>query len=184
MTDLSTSNDDLAHPDSSGLPRWVPLAVGILGVVALLGFLSFTSDSDEGPDALDEFTFQTTDGGTTTLADFEGDPLVVNYFAAWCAPCRAELPDFETVSNETAGDIVFLGVSRDNVTETWRSLVADTGITYTTVFEGNVEGSFAFLEANAMPTTAFIGADGTVEHVWSGALTDKKLRELIAEHLT
>ncbi len=101
-----------------------------------------------------------------------------------CAACRAELPEFEAVSNETGDDVIFIGVSRDNVTASWRSLVADSGITYTTVFEGNIEGSFAFLEANAMPTTAFIGADGTVERVWSGALNDDKLRELIADHLT
>jgi thiol-disulfide isomerase/thioredoxin len=184
MTDLPTSNEEVEHPGSSGLPRWATLGSGLLAVVALLGFLTITSTSDDAPGALDEFTFQTTDGGTTTLADFEGTPLVVNYFATWCAACRAELPDFEKVSNETAGEIVFVGVSRDNVTESWRSLVEDSGITYTTVFEGNIDGSFAFLEANAMPTTAFIAADGTVERVWSGALTDDKLRELIAEHLT
>ncbi len=184
MTDLSTPDEHVELPASTGLPRWAPAAFGFLALVALLGFLTVTSSSDDEPGALGDFTFQTTDGGTVTLADFEGTPLVVNYFATWCAACRAELPEFEAVSNETGDDVIFIGVSRDNVTASWRSLVADSGITYTTVFEGNIEGSFAFLEANAMPTTAFIGADGTVERVWSGALNDDKLRELIADHLT
>lgn len=194
MTDQTTS-DTAAADDSSpttetdevvsaGLPRWVPLAVGFAALVALIGFLSTGSDSsDDAPEALDEFTFQTTDGGTVTLADFDG-PLVVNYFAAWCAPCRAELPEFEEVSLETAGEVTFVGVSRDNVTDSWLSLIDETGVTFPTVYEGNVQGSFVFLEANAMPTTVFVSADGTVERIWGGALTDDKLRELIAEHLT
>ena len=169
---------------TGGLPRWLPLVVGFIAVVAAIGFLSSSTSTDAGaPTALDEFTFQTVDGNTTTLADFEG-PLVVNYFAAWCAPCRAELPEFEAVSLETAGEVTFVGISRDNVTDSWRSLIEETGVTFPTVYEGNVQGSFVFLEGNSMPTTAFIGADGTVERIWSGALTDDKLRELIAEHLT
>lgn len=185
MTDASTTdqprNDDADRV--SGLPRWVPLAVGFVAVIAFLGFLSFTSSSgDDGPSSLDAFAFQTVDGGTVTLADFEG-PLVVNYFAAWCAPCRAELPEFEEVWLDTQGEVGFVGISRDNVTGSWKSLVEQTGITFPTVFEGNVQGSFAFLEANSMPTTVFISAEGTVERTWSGALTADKLRELIAEHL-
>lgn len=179
----STERNDTGS-NGRGLQRWVPLAVGFIAVVAFLGFLSSTSSNgSDGPMALDEFTFQTIDGGTVTLADFEG-PLVVNYFAAWCPPCRAELPDFEAVSQETAGDVLFVGISRDNVTDSWRSLIEETGVTFPTVFEGNVQGSFAHIEGISMPTTLFISADGTVERTWSGPLTDDKLRELIAEHLT
>lgn len=188
MTDLSRIDDSRGTAPSSGgwasgLPRWLPAALGVLAVLAILGLIAVTSGSDDGPDSLDDFTFRTTDGGEFTLAELEGTPLVVNYFASWCAPCRAELPDFETVHQETKGEVVFVGISRDSVTDSWFSLVAESGVTFTTVYEGNVQGSFAFLGATAMPTTVFVGADGTVERVWSGALTDDKLRELIAEHL-
>lgn len=175
---------DTDAPIRGGLPRWVPLAVGFVAVIAFLGFLSASAgNDDDGPTALDEFTFQTMDGDTVTLADFEG-PLVVNYFAAWCPPCRAEMPEFETVSRETAGEVTFVGISRDNITDSWRSLIDETGVTFPTVYEGNVQGSFAFIEGTSMPTTLFVAADGTVAQTWSGALTDDKLRELIAEHLT
>lgn len=184
MTDLSPTPTEPDHAPS-GLPRWLPVALGLLAVVALLGFIAATSSSgDDTPGAIGEFSFQTSNGGSVTLDDFQGTPLVVNYFAGWCPPCRAELPDFEAVHQETAGEVMFVGISRDTLTSEWQALVTEFDITYTTVFEGNVQGSFAFLEATAMPTTAFISADGTVERVWSGALTDDKLRELIAEHLT
>lgn len=181
---LDSTESEQADSANGGMPRWVPLAVGFAAVVAFLAFLNSTSGTDtDGPDSLDQFAFQTVDGESVTLGDFEG-PLVVNYFAAWCGPCRAELPEFEEVSLETAGEVLFVGISRDNVTDSWRSLIEDTGVTYPTVYEGNGQGSFAFLEANSMPTTVFVAADGTVERIWSGALTDDKLRELIAEHLT
>jgi peroxiredoxin len=185
MADLPTT-DDTDRPAGNGLSRWAPVVVAFAAALALLGFIAATSSSDGDDDqtTIGDFTFQTADGGAFTLADLEGTPLVVNYFAAWCPPCRAELPDFEAVHQETKDDVTFVGVSRDNVTDSWKSLIAETGVTYTTVFEGNVQGSFAFLEATAMPTTVFVGADGTIEHIWTGALTDDKLRELIAEHLT
>ena len=109
---------------------------------------------------------------------------MVNYFAAWCAACRAELPDFEQVHREVRDDVTFLGVSRDNVTSSWLSQIDEFGLTYTTVFEGNIAGSFAFVNARAMPTTVFISADGTVEQVFSGPLNDTALLELIDEHFT
>ena len=183
MTDLQTTDDESPGP-RAGLPRWLPKALGFVAAVALLGFIAATSGSGDDAETLGEFSFQTTDGDTVTINDFEGTPMVVNYFASWCAPCRAELPDFESVHLETKDEVMFLGVSRDTVTESWRSLIAETGVTYTTVFEGNIQGSFAHLGATSMPTTVFIGPDGTIERVWSGALTDDKLRELIAEHLT
>lgn len=194
MTDSSIDDNqtELAADDSGEdvgprIPSGRGLFLVVVAVIAFVGllFAGARSENDaDGPTALDEFTFQTVDGGTMTLADYEGTPLVVNYFAAWCAPCRAELPDFEEVSQETAGEVVFIGVSRDNVTDSWLQLVDETGVTFETVYEGNVRGSFEYLEAAAMPTTVFIGADGSVERTWSGALTDDKLRELIAEHLT
>lgn len=185
MADLPTT-DDTDRPEVNGLHRWAPIVVGVATALALLGFIAATSSSggDDDQTTIGDFTFLTADGGSFSLADLEGTPLVVNYFAAWCPPCRAELPDFEAVHQETKDDVTFVGVSRDNVTDSWKSLIAETGVTYLTVFEGNVQGSFAFLEATAMPTTVFVGADGTIEHVWTGALTDDKLRELIAEHLT
>ncbi len=186
---IEVSSSPTPGDDRSGSSRrqnsvWWAAGIFFIALVALVAVFSRGADDANADVALQDFEFQTPDGETVTLADFAGgNPMVVNYFAAWCAPCRAELPEFEAVSRELADDIIFVGISRDNVTDSWLSLIRDVGVTYPTVFEGNVEGSLAFVDGRAMPTTVFIDADGEVQKVWSGVLSDELLRSLIKEHL-
>ena len=65
---------------------------------------------------------------------------------------------------------------------TWRSFVAETEITFETVFQPNTE-IFTALGAQGMPSTALVSADGRVRHLHTGILTDDLLNELIDEHL-
>lgn len=184
MTDSPSTDSGNAAP--SGNRSIISLlAVAVFAVVALLVIFNVGGgDSDSSADGLNQFQFTTPDGETTTFAAYEGSPLVVNYFAAWCGPCRAELPEFETVSQDVAADgVVFLGISRDNDTSAWQSLIDDTGVTFDTMFEGADAGSFEYLDARGMPTTVFIRADGTVAEVFSGLLPEQTLRDKIDEFL-
>lgn len=160
----------------------------IMAGVALLAFLFvFGSSNNSGGGDLAElgqFEFATADGGVTTLAVHSGEPMVINYFAGWCPPCRAELPDFEAVHQARGDEVTFYGISRDNSTDEWQNLVGEFGISYETVFEGNVEGSFAAVGALGMPTTVFVNADGDIAQVWSGILDEDTLNQLIDEHLS
>lgn len=152
-------------------------AVVIVGVVIANPF----AGKDEAPEGLLGFPVTTADGSDAILADFTGSPLVVNYFAAWCPPCRAELPTFSQVSSEVADDgVQFLGISRDIDETTWKSLIAETGVSFPTVFEGSGEGSFEAVGATGMPTTLFLRSDGTVADVFSGLLPESTLREKVA----
>ncbi len=121
-------------------------------------------------------------GETVTLADFSGQPVVLNFFAAWCAPCRAELPEFEQVSNELDGSVQFVGVSTDFEQDAWQSLVEETGVTFPTFFQPSQE-LFKSSESLGMPTTVFIDADGRAQHTFSGRLSEADLKRLINEHL-
>lgn len=153
------------------------VAILTIGVVVANPF----AGEDKAPEGLLGFPVTTADGSDAVLADFTGQPLVVNYFAAWCGPCRAELPTFEDVSNEVAPDGVrFLGISRDIDETTWKSFIAETDVSYPTVFEGSGEGSFEALGASGMPTTVFLRSDGTVADVFSGLLPESTLREKVA----
>jgi thiol-disulfide isomerase/thioredoxin len=165
--------------------RLVSIALGLAAVAALaLLIINPGGSAEEAVTDLGGFSFLTVDGGETTLDAYAGSPLVVNYFAAWCGPCRAEMPAFEAVSREVAADgVVFLGVSRDNDITSWKSFVAETGVTYETVFEGAGAGTFEEVGAMGMPTTVFITSQGTVAEVFSGLLPEQTLRDKIEEHL-
>lgn len=181
----------VAEPDQES--RSNSRLILILGGVALVAVLLFAlasggSDSEPasetaaGDSGFASLVFLNADGTEGSLADYSGQPLVVNFFAAWCPPCRAELPEFEAVSQANSDRVRFIGVSHDLDQVTWRSLIEETGVTFDTVFQPNQELFEAF-DAKGMPTTAFISPDGEVLQVWTGILSDDKLQELIDENL-
>ncbi len=126
--------------------------------------------------------FTTDDGQTATLDAYEGEPLVVNFFAAWCPPCRAELPDFQAVHEEYQDDVTFVGVSHDFDEASWKALVDETQVTFDTVFQ---PGQEIWTEAGGigMPTTLFLSPDGEIVEMHSGILTAEQLSDLIDQHL-
>ena len=186
---VSEQDSPGARPTGSGGPfsgkaLLGGLAAAAVAVIVLLALFAGGNDNTEPSDA-EEFAalaFLTTDGETATLADYRGDPLVVNFFASWCAPCRAELPDFEAVHLANGDAVRFVGINHDLDEVTWRSFVAETAISYETVFQPNSE-IWSAMEANGTPATAFISSDGELLHLWTGVLNDTKLQELIDEHL-
>ena len=117
-----------------------------------------------------------------TFASHLDKPLVVNFFAAWCSPCVAELPEFESVYQELKDEVNFIGISRDDSAEQSLELLAETGVTYPSGWDK--DGSlFSELPLLGMPSTLMVDRDGVVVEQWSGVLTTEGLRDLITEHL-
>lgn len=117
----------------------------------------------------------------------QGKPVVLNFWAGLCPPCRAEMPEFQEVSDQFAGRIVLLGIDLGPFTglgsvEQGRALLEDLGITYPagTTEDASVVSRFQVL---GMPTTMFVTPDGGVTHKWTGLLTRDKLVELTRELL-
>jgi thiol-disulfide isomerase/thioredoxin len=126
--------------------------------------------------------YATFDGDTARFDDHLGTPLVINFFAEWCPNCIAEMPDFETVSQELAGQVNFVGMSIDQASGDALQLVEDTGVTYDIGWDPSEE-IFNHFRPFAMPTTVFVNADGTIARVWSGALDGDALRDKISEEI-
>ncbi len=115
----------------------------------------------------------------------QGKPVVLNFWAALCPPCRAEMPEFERVHEERGDEVVILGVDIGpqqllGTREEGQALLQELGVTYPagTTFDDSVVRGF---EIFGMPTTFFIAADGTVVRKWSGILDEAKLNELVDE---
>ena len=126
-------------------------------------------------------------GGELQLSDLFGQPIVLNFWAGLCPPCRAEMPDLQAFHNEFGDRIILLGLdvgpffralgSREDA----RDLLEELGITYPagTTLDENVVRQYRVL---SMPTTFFITADGKIFRKWPGLLNQKKISE-IAEDL-
>jgi peroxiredoxin len=138
---------------------------------------------DAAGDPVPDQEVATFDGEPVTLTDYEGQPLVLNFFASWCPPCVAEMRDaLEPAHRELGGEVAFLGVANQDTTEAALEVVETTGVTYDLAEDPDGE-LFRALGATSMPATFYIDADGRVVGRHMGALTRDQLREQIDANL-
>lgn len=113
------------------------------------------------------------------LPDDLGDlPSVVNLWATWCVPCRAELPAFDEVAAEVVGSVRVLGVNVGEERATAEALVAELGLGFEQYLDPDADLS-AELGVTTMPTTVFVDAEGDIVEVHAGPLTADELRDRI-----
>ena len=117
----------------------------------------------------------------------QGLPVVLNFWAGLCPPCRAEMPEFQEVYDEYRDRIVMLGIDLGPFTglgssDQGRALLNELGVSYPA---GTTEDAdvIARLQVLGMPTTLFVTADGGVAAKWTGILTKEKLIEHVEELL-
>ena len=154
-----------------------------LAAVAAATAIAFAADAVLSPDVsegtnLSDLTFDLFDGGTGTISDYEGTPLVVNFFASWCPPCVREMPEFQDVFESLEGRVAFLGLSQDSSTQAALDLVERTGVTYDVGWDLDLE-VYEAPESIAMPTTAFVSPDGELLDTFAGVLDAEALAELV-----
>jgi thiol-disulfide isomerase/thioredoxin len=128
--------------------------------------------------ALPSGRYSRLEGGLASFADYQGKPLVVNFFASWCVPCVTEMPDLERVHQEFGDGVAFVGVNlRDQVSDA-QALVARTGVTYDVIRDPS--GALAQeLGVVGMPTTFFVTPDGRIVDTKAGAFGADELRQRV-----
>ena len=115
------------------------------------------------------------------LVEVQGKIQIVNVWASWCSPCRAEAPALQELSN-LFPEVQFVGIlTRDNLVSA-RAFVSRFGITYPTLIDDAILAKFpSVLLPNAIPTTLIIDKNGKVAVRISGEITYSGLKDLISK---
>lgn len=120
-------------------------------------------EKDEVVEQAPNFTVETFEGEEVSLHDFFGKPIVLNFWASWCGPCKMELPDFQEAYEKYDGEILFLMVNMtDGVQETKKSAseyMADAGYTLPVYYDTKQDAAYTY-GVYSLPTTFFINEKG------------------------
>lgn len=125
-----------------------------------------------------DFTLSTLDGGTLTLSDLRGKPVILNFWASWCGPCRVEIPALEAASQKAGSTAVIVGVDVLESPAVVEAFVAEMGMTYPIALDTSGEVSDLY-RVQGFPTTYFIDAQGVIVEVYHGQLNEPLLRDRI-----
>ncbi len=133
-----------------------------------------------GKPAPDFALIDTRDGETVRrLSDYRGKTVILNWYASWCGPCRAEIPDFQHAFEALDGEIVVLAVNLQESRETASGMLESLEATFPSVLDsdGTVAQHYRLL---GMPTTYFIDRDGIVRMFGSGQIDAATIKEELA----
>ena len=124
---------------------------------------------------------------TVAVSDLRGQPVVLNFWAGLCPPCRAEMPEFQAFADEYEGRATLVGVDLGQSfalgsEEDAIALLQELGVTYPAGAPDD-ENLARELSVLGLPATFFVAADGSLHRKWQGVLNGDKLAEITDEML-
>lgn len=126
-----------------------------------------------------DFTVYDEAGNAFKLSDFEGKPVILNFWASWCGPCKSEMPDFDEAYREYGENIHFLMVNMtDGYQETIESakeMIADSGYSFPIYYDTDLEAARAY-SVYSIPSTYFLDENGYIIAQGRGALDAQTLQ--------
>jgi peroxiredoxin len=128
-----------------------------------------------------DFTLPGVDGELVRLSDFRGRPVIINFWASWCAPCKLEMPELQAAyeAHQDEG-LVILALNQDESAELARDFFYDEmGLTFTPLLDDNSLVAAAFGAYAVLPTTIFVDGQGVVTATHLGPLTAEKIAEYL-----
>ncbi len=164
------------------------MVLAVAGLLLALGAASFlitqgntksespVQSSSDVKESAPNFTLALIDGKNFQFSDYQGKPILINFFASWCLPCREEMPVLVKIAQEyEPKGVVFLGVAVDDTEEKMKDFIARYGVTFPVGLDKTaaVQKSFGLY---GIPTTYFIDKRGMINYFHSGAVTEELLQ--------
>lgn len=159
--------------------------IAIIVFIGLIGYTIYTTafteqtavEGLEKGNLAPDFELTTLDGDKVKLSDFRGKKVLLNFWASWCGPCRAEMPDMQELHKEGRDDLVILAV---NATQTEKGkespaeFIKELGLTFPTVLDEKGEVSKKY-QVIALPTSYFIDSEGKINEKYTGTLSYEQM---------
>ena len=142
------------------------------------GFGMLTSDTPRRDADAPNFALENERGERFTLADFEGRPVFLNFWATWCSFCKEEMPDMQKVQDEFGEDLIVIGVNAGDSIEDGEAFARGAGITYLRLYDRDLVVTDGYL-VQAMPTSYFITADGKIADANFGFMVYEQMVEKV-----
>jgi peroxiredoxin len=146
-----------------------------------------SSDLVEAPIAgyrAPQFTLSSTLGEEISLADYRGQPVVLNFWATWCPPCRAEVPHFQDASVKYNGQATILGIDQGEPLPIVADFASSFSLSYPLLLDPDSAVNRQYGVA-ALPTTVFVDSNGLVQEVYTGivnkAVLEDRIERLLAD---
>ena len=147
----------------------------ILFTIALVLVLAFVWTGCGGPTQSQNEAIQAPDfklsllnGGETSLSDFSGKPVMLNFWATWCPPCREEMPYLQQIHEQRSADVVVLTVNMAENPGDVEEFIREFGLSFPVLLDSNGDVAQQY-GVRAIPTTFFIDKSGILQGVKIGA---------------
>lgn len=144
---------------------------------AIFSVLACKNIQDQPNISLDQIVIQNLKGEKVDMNGFKGQPLIINYWATWCAPCINEFPYFEEIKEELDGKTTFIMIS-DQSLETINSFLEKNSSSLTFV---KSEKSLSDYQIDVLPITYFFDSNGKLSSKHVGSIDKITLKNYISQ---
>jgi cytochrome c biogenesis protein CcmG/thiol:disulfide interchange protein DsbE len=145
-------------------------------LIAVL-LLSYGCSEDTSPtmEAAPDFSVALFDGETFQLGAYKGKPVLINFLASWCMPCREEIPILNQVYREYTTDVAFIAIAVGDTEEKAKKFVEELNLSFPAGIDrsGEIEEAYGVY---GVPTTLFIDEKGIISYRHPGSVTERLLK--------
>lgn len=185
--------------------RALEVAAVLLGILAIVLFISAIANRDSGAEPAEpgapgplpesgpplqagdlpyDFSLAGVDGNTVRLSDFLGQPIMVNFWATWCAPCRIEMPEMQAVYEARQDDgFVILAVNQGEPAALASQFFAELGLTYDLLLDPQSAVVQRYGIGTFLPSSLFIAPSGEITAIHRGPLSQTQLLQYLEQIL-